>query len=286
MKKFIPFLCLFLSILINRVVAQGMQLAPDIDFAASLFAQEQYKAAAKEYLRVYYYDRTNSQLEASRKIAQCFDHLGDGSKALHYMTIYLRQRGLSPNVKLDGYYEKLQMQISYLPIKHAISEFYQMPYDLVTLDPDRYNYYGSNLFLIDGDISKAREHLSQLTYAEHIDQNKLEQLFKDFEKNKNKSHLAPRLMSAALPGLGQSVNGEYRDAANSFLLNGSLIALFIKVGRSLSYPDAFLSVGPWLGKYFLGGMGNASKASRKKQRKRKQKHLVLFNELLQNASVQ
>ena len=86
-----------------------------------------------------------------------------------------------------------------------------------------------------------------------------------------------------MPGLGQTVNGDAKDGLNSLLINGVLVVVFFNVQMNLTTLDATLSVLPWLGRYYVGGMGNAHTASKKKQATVKGELLTELNGLLQVA---
>ncbi|HZF99900.1 MAG TPA: hypothetical protein VEY71_02810, partial [Chitinophagales bacterium] len=76
-------------------------------------------------------------------------------------------------------------------------------------------------------------------------------------KNLDNASTKAMLMSMALPGLGQLYNQQYGDAINSFMLNAGLIAVAVHSAYVFGALDAVLMTGPWVARYYFGGVRNA-----------------------------
>ncbi len=82
-----------------------------------------------------------------------------------------------------------------------------------------------------------------------------------------------------MPGLGQFYNGDYKNAANSFILSGALITLLFAVAVNYTFVDAMASVIPYFQRYYFGGMAHAKKGAYEKRdynRKKTAKSVVYY----------
>lgn len=280
MKRYRASLCLFLCLIFSSAYPQSPGTVPiDIGYADKLYESANYKAALKEYLRVYYHDRDDKFFSVLEKISICCSEMGMQEKALKYINQYLRSRSLDPSAELESYYYKVRLLLDKDP-KLAIAELYQTRQKIIDTDPDRYYYYAAMSHYMDDNYEEAEKQVSLLSYSASLPRNEFIALSERMEKNRNKSHLAPRLMSTIVPGLGQAVNGEVQDGINSALINGSMIWVFVYVARNLSLADAIISVTPYLGRFFIGGMKNAMIASKAKQAREKKMFITEMSALL------
>lgn len=283
MKEYIIFL--FLSCLLSPSNLDSQTVSNvqgDIHFARSQYATANYKSALKEYLRVHYYDRSGQYERATREIAYCFQALGDKDNALKYLQKYLRISDLIAEEKAEGAYGKVELLLRDQPAL-ALVELFQFDNEVIILDADRYNYFVAIAQLLADNYVAGFQYLDKLSYTKLIPRESLVQLQQQLEKNHAKNHFAARLMSSLLPGLGQAVNGDAKDGLNSLLINGVLAVIFFNVQMNLTTVDAALSVLPWLGRYYVGGIGNAVTASKSKQVRVKSELLSELNGLLQAA---
>jgi len=279
MIKFISTLCLLFCIVPTSLQAQhtGSELA-DYNYALDLYADGSYTAATKELLRVYYYDREGVYTQLPLQISQSFDQMGDLKQALKYCSTYLRQNNLSPENEAEGEYHKLRLLIKNKEAQNALALLYQMDNALIALDKDKYNFYSAMTVLLTEDLEEAKTYISSLSYFPKINQSKLVSTYKELEKNFKKNHKVAQLLSALVPGLGQTVNGNAADGLNSFALNGSMVWLFFEVAKNLTYLDAAISVVPWFVRFYKGGIANAGQQSQIKQKADKE---ALLNKLIQ-----
>ncbi len=104
-------------------------------------------------------------------------------------------------------------------------------------------------------------------------------LFLKAQRNLEKSPLIPAVSSAILPGSGQLMKGYYRDAANSFLLNGVLATVTYFSFIRLDPLDAIITMFPFIHRYYLSNIFNARDLSISKQ---ESVRIELYNELLDN----
>ena len=117
--------------------------------------------------------------------------------------------------------------------------------------------------------------LKQLSYINEADFNQFDETEMALIKNEKKNPKRARTLSVILPGLGQAVNGQVKDGANSFLLIGGLTYFMLDLATVLSLPNSILSFGPWIFRYYVGGINNARKASELK--KHNTKNALILN---------
>jgi hypothetical protein len=82
-----------------------------------------------------------------------------------------------------------------------------------------------------------------------------------------------RVCSYLLPGTGQLLSGDYRNFVNSFLLVGGLAAAAIAQSIIASPLDALYVVGPWLFRYYSGGVTLAYSAAAQNREARQARSL-------------
>jgi len=95
MIRFSIALCLLLLTCPTNGISQTVE--PSIKLADFNYQLHNYKAALKEYLRVYYFDRENKYPELNLKIAHCFSQIMDSENAIKYYQYYLHFICLSRN---------------------------------------------------------------------------------------------------------------------------------------------------------------------------------------------
>ncbi len=284
MTNYINTLCLLLCILLSssgQVICQHHK--SDITYAHQLCDNGNTKAALKEYLKVYFYDRDNSNPQVVAHISDAFADLNELDNALRYNRIYLKQIANDKKAEANAKYKRIQLLLKAQKTKSALSQLYTMDNDIIVSDPDRYYYYLGTILLQDKKLEPSMTAFKQLTYYSTADTTALLSLLDNLKKNNNKNHKTARLLSTIVPGTGQAVNGEVQDGINSALINGSMIALFFYVKSNLTLIDAIVSVAPWFGRFYIGGMGNALEASKRKQLSKDKELRNEVNRLLRNA---
>ena len=278
---------LFLSLLLwtSTVDAQssGLALVPDVAYADYLYSTANYKSALKEYLRVYFHDHSDTLQRVKWHIADCFEKQGDQKNAIKYYNSFLRSGHSDTESLAEAAYAKLRL-LTRQNTKLAKAEALTFPQEYIDLDKDRYQFYAALVFFEDKDFDASEEHFDLLSYRSNLPSEEVEDIYAKAKKNVTRKHVVARFLSFFVPGLGQAVNGDWQDGANSALINSSLIALFFHVSSRLSLADALISVVPYLGRFYLGGARNAELASVKKQQKTHQQLKDKLVQLIQTHS--
>lgn len=257
MKRACIILMLILAISPKVLIAQSQNSF--IEYADFLFEKKKYKPALKEYLRAYYYDRNNEHTGLSLQIANCFSKNGDLKNSIIFYDQYLRLDQLKPIEKSIAHYAKIQEFLQSHLYAKAQFALYSIPDEIINLNQNKYAYYSGIIHALTNNISEAISSFEKLDYVNN--QNELVQILNDIERIHNKNHNTSRILSTVLPGLGQTVNGEFKDGLNSFIVTGGFLYLFFEVASQLSVVDSLVSVGPWFTRYFVGGLKNAKRAS-------------------------
>ncbi|MBK8701588.1 MAG: hypothetical protein IPN29_19375 [Saprospiraceae bacterium] len=268
----------FITVISLFLPGRAQDLTANYQLAEQLFFHKLYDNALKEYLRVYYRDSTNLYAGACKKIAQCFLLRGDEKNAIRYLDIYFFKLPYLHAERNEVRYQKQKIFLLEKNYNKALVEILQVNKKSEP-DLDRYFFMTGVNYLFADQYDKARSQFLKLRYAARIDTIQLNQSLKKLAKNQKKKPGLARWMSAVIPGSGQMVNGEIKDGLNSLGLFSAFAALYIDLIPDLGFGDATLTVGPWLIRYYLGGLGNAVRAAQNKKLNTKQK---LIGEMVRN----
>ncbi len=253
---------------LNFCLSGSKSIGQSIEFADQMYEKGSFRIALKEYLKIYYFDRNSELPYACMRAAKCFDLISDDENAIKYYKKLKRYPNVDPQKSLESQYEVVKIYLKNENFKLAQAEMYNWEQYEIEMDEDRYNFYMSMILLHQSEFDVAQEYISNLSYYHSLDTTLVQTIFDKMLMNSNKKHGGAKVLSAIIPGMGQVVNGEWKDGLNSAVLNGALIWVFVDVAMKLTTVDAFISVGPWLGRYYIGGLKNAEKASIGKQERR------------------
>lgn len=256
---------IYLILIFNLIAYIGdAQRAPE-SFADSLLANGLYDAALKEYLRCIYFHEELLDTQTYIKTAELFLKMNKPTKCLEYLDLhYFRYHHLS-NEKNRVIVRKTQVLMSLGDYFGALSQMIQYHPDSIT-DTDTQHFYLGILHLMTENYEQSQSELFKLSYLSIENRDLITSKIKKAIKiSQRKTHIAG-VESAIIPGLGQFLNGDKIDALKSFILIASLSILMADVSLTYSLSDALISVGPWLTRYYIGGITNAqNQALRKKQ---------------------
>ncbi|MFN3529606.1 MAG: hypothetical protein ACK417_06760 [Bacteroidia bacterium] len=169
------------------------------------------------------------------------------------------------SIKMEAALYKTRALIAEQQFALALSELLSLKHgDLNKQQEWSYHFYRALCHYQMGQFEDARNEWLFCT----TDSVALEQAFLPAKKFHRPNSTSAMLMSALLPGSGQLYAGEYREATNSFLINGFFIFYGIRVASRLSPLDALIGVAPWFQRYHAGGYNKAS--------------LLAYNKMLEN----
>jgi tetratricopeptide (TPR) repeat protein len=264
------------SAILICITAFSFQLASltaqtaEIQYADQLFLQQQTNAALKEYLRAYYLDQNNANPEVCGKIARCFLLNGDDENALKYLDLYFFKLPNNDVRRNEVRFEKQKIFLVREEYQRALVEVLQITKRLET-DLDRFYFMTAINYFFTDQYDKGKSYVDKLSYSAHIDSLAVAHILKDLEKNSKKNPNTARWMSAIVPGTGQMANGEIKDGLNSMALYVLFGLLYIDLIPDIGLADATLSVGPWITRYYLGGLSNAVRAAKNNKLNKRQR---------------
>lgn len=242
----------------------------EMQYADQLFLQQQTNAALKEYLRAYYLDQNNTNPKVCGKIARCFLLNGDDENALKYLDLYFFKLPNNDARRNEVRFEKQKIFLVREEYQRALVEVLQVTKRLET-DLDRFYFMAAINYFFTDQYDKGKSYVDKLSYSSHIDSLAVASILKDLEKNSKKNPNTARWMSAIVPGTGQMANGEIKDGLNSMALYVLFGLLYIDLIPDIGLADATLSVGPWITRYYLGGLSNAVRAAKNNKLNKRQR---------------
>lgn len=233
-------------------------------FADSLVKCGQQDFALKEYLRCIFYNKNDAGNDLYLKISSIFRAKDDYAKSIEYADYhYFRFSGNIPEQN-KAIIEKIKVYLKKNEPNEALISASQLK-AVTHEEKNTKRFYIGLSHLMRRDINLAKEHFSALTYLDSVNKSRMINLL-DMIKNKDiKNPNNSMIYSAIIPGLGQAINGNYSDGFKSLMLITGLGVIFIEISKSLSFGNAVISVTPWLIRYFVGGMINASNQAKIKK---------------------
>lgn len=252
-----------------QTVAQSQQMAD------KYFELGQYEQALKTYLRVLYFSDTNNW-EIYRKMARCSEFSGQPQKAYEYLNLaYFNAPGDSTKNELS--FEKVAVHLKYQEFSHAQKELLDMEPASGYFQQKQYFYFGIAYF---GNHEFEESHRNFAALFDSNDLHYLSQLEALFEENEKIERINPKtaqIMSLIIPGSGQIYAGDIKSGINSFLLNGTLMYLFMLTADYTTFLDASIIVYPWFFRYYIGGFKNAGTIA---ENKKAEKRSMVYQEII------
>jgi tetratricopeptide (TPR) repeat protein len=230
----------------------SQDLIQTLKIAESLFSNSSFENAIIYYERVVYFEEIKSP-DILTKLGDCYFYTEKYDKALN-----------SYNIAYN--LEKDTIKINDLLFKKASIFFLQGDYDIAYYE--MHNIYDINPYYVNkkkfynGFINIEREEyeIAKSNFITAIGSDtcliiKINNSFNHFFKqNKRLKTRKAKTLSYIMPGLGQLYIKDYKNAINSFVLNGSLLSLFIIVASKYSYINALFSAGVLFQRYYYGGI--------------------------------
>ncbi|MFZ1751280.1 MAG: hypothetical protein WAU01_13845 [Saprospiraceae bacterium] len=235
------------------------------DFADSLLLSGQDDFALKEYLRCYFFQKDKSDSDLCLKISLLYRNRLDFDKSLEYADYHYFRSGQNQIEQNRALIEKVKIYMLMADHGSALISA-SMIREWNSEEKDKKIFYMGCINIMRKDMSNGKNYLLAISYLSKTDKARLDSLLHiiDVYYKKNPDHAM--IYSAFLPGLGQAIHGDFKDGAKSFALVGGLGVVFIEIAKSLSFGNAVISVSPWIIRYFVGGMINASKQASRNYR--------------------
>lgn len=269
MKKWM--LCIFLSITLGGVYAQDSSSYPE--FARSLYEQGSYDEAIEHFRRLSYFEP--EEYTHYYYLGKSYAQLQEYDKGVNFYNRAI-SNCTDGSISADITFELAQLHMQFKAYDYAALTLWNLRENNLYVK-DRKLFYLGFIELLKNDYAEAEALFQKLSYIDSTDYEALASQLHVMEKKMKHPHpKRAKLLSALLPGLGQTYSGDVVGAANSFLLIGGLTTLFIYVQLQLSLVDAILSIYPWYQRYYIGGTDNAANAAIKRREEKRQEQTALF----------
>lgn len=233
--------------------------------ADSLSAQKNYQSAEILYERLLFFADSNYLSPVYENTALCKMALNKFDEAADLFKLS-SQFALSDS----AYFSALLKQTICLIMSEQFTESQKILDEIKMAEaPD---YYRKKAFFLAGvleanwlDFKKASiDFDSCKSVLNANDRFALNNLLKQNQKSTNIHVNAAAIYSAFVPGLGQSLNGDFKNGINSFVLNAGFIAAFIYTGNQYNYLSSFLFYSFFFPRYYIGGITASKSIAEKK----------------------
>jgi tetratricopeptide (TPR) repeat protein len=235
-----------------------------------------YPLAIEVFHRVLFFDDGRFASSSTYQLARAYRLQSEWSASARlYDQAYILS---NPDQKVTILFEKALVLAQMGLYQQAMLELYNLPDSLSASQKTKRDLYSGAVFYQMGDLTKARESWSAIIRENADAARQLEKLMDESARADRYNPQLAGIMSLIIPGSGQLYAGAGRDAINSFLLIGTLDYLFITLSVRYSLLDAYLTVFPWIQRYYHGGYKAAVRLTiEKKERIRQEKYQELLN---------
>ncbi len=256
------------------MVAKTQTVAQTQALADSLFVLGDYEQAVQFYQRVLFFSSDKGPVYL--RLADSYFQAKQYKAAyLYYALAYSVLVDSLQRLEID--FKKVLCNLKLGNYALGLQDILQLPDNLPKKQNYRRNFYLASLYFGQKKYSLAETFFLQ-SFPDSASQSKkrIKKLFRSKALN-NKRIKESYYLSLLVPGSGQIMAHEYGKAVNSFLLTGSLSLLTYYVAKIYSPADAFLSLFPWLYRYYLGGAFHAEKMNERQQAKQRN---AIYNQIL------
>jgi hypothetical protein len=101
----------------------------------------------------------------------------------------------------------------------------------------------------------------------------IDSVFRLAKKTHYYSPKKAKTLSAILPGLGHLYIKDYKNAANSFVLNTGLLSLSIYTTVNYGWFEGLVLILPWWQKYYVGGFERAAILAKKRNEQQRNRFM-------------
>lgn len=262
----------------NLCYTQTVQEA--LSFAQELYQKEKFDEAINTYHRIIYFANEKEGLTNSLKsgppgpdfktqaffyLADSYLHLRDYSNALVYFDSVKTITDIHDSINIEASFNMIACRIlqndhhyallTLLDVKDSLSQYFE----------NKKLFYLAVIHFKISEFGLSEHYFIKLVENRNsAKKDQIDQIFNEIDKiNRIKPRLA-KFLSRVLPGAGQIYYGDFKNGINSFVLNGSLIAVGVYFANVYSVLDAILFTGNWFLRYYKGGHIKAKKGAENK----------------------
>ncbi len=242
--------------------------------ADSLLIAGLYQQADALYDRIIFFADSTQQLQALEQGAVCKAALNKFGEAAQYYKL------ASKLVYTDSlYYHLLLQQALCLVIDEQFETAKKILTEILLFEPAE--YYKQKSFLLKGIIET--QQLNFLTANAYFDSSAhlvktndsilLNTLLNKHYKAVSFNPNAAAFYSAVIPGLGQSVNSDFKNGINSFAINAALITAFVYTGIQYNFISSFLFFSVYWPRFYISGITSSKDIANHKLKATQKKYL-------------
>jgi tetratricopeptide (TPR) repeat protein len=261
-------------LLIISLVVKGQTIEETFQFAHAELKKKNYSVAERSFERVIYFDDSRkytyeSYLGLGEALFEQKNYRGSAEayrKAADHAQSETSVWAIFLSAKANTFAGSYNVAISQLNSIQPASD---------TIERAKNFYLGISYFLWD-DLSASKEYFLNAARSQ-TDKEQISKVIEELIKSKRNPRVFA-LMSLIVPGSGQLINGDVKNAVNSILLTASLAGLFYFTATAYTILDAYITVFPWFQRYYLGGASKSYKSTVTRNKRIKDKaYLELLN---------
>ncbi len=252
------------------LTAGAQNVTQTVQIADRFMETGRFSSAAKYYQRAYFFADKKDIPLIRGKMADAFFMKHDFQRAAKYYDQAVKFE-TDDTLRSEWFLKKISAEIMQKKFNLALLETLNYRGKFTPRQEKNKNfllgtaYYGLEKF----DAAK-QKFLSALPENDSLHRAALNALFSPKNLNRPRPEIA-RWMSIFVPGLGQAYAGDWKNAANSFFLNGLLVWLMLRDMANVGFINAFVGVFPWLQRYYVGGYERAENIARQKRLEKRAK---------------
>jgi len=221
--------------------------------AESLYAEADYDQAILEANRAVFFN-DSIKMPVSLLLSNCYEKKEMYDEAIHYLTVAAEQE-FDDSLYKELVFRKINLYLRSKQPAYAFIELSRLKCENSVYFSTRQDLYYALAYFQISDFNNSKKYSEKLlTGYSGYDSCFLNNFFLKAIRNSERSTLIPALSSALIPGSGQLMNGNYRDAANSFALNAVLAAVTYFTFVRLKPLDAIITMFPFVHRYYLSNI--------------------------------
>ena len=267
----------FANIIFVQLGVYAQNTAETLQLVENSYNIGNYDNAIYYYQRILHFGSEIEKNESYIKIGDCYFETGEFDKSYSFYELAFNT-AKQDSAKTEIMFKKAMLRLNQGRYNLALVEL--IDYNSINNDSfvqKKEIYLGITYFLLN-NFELSENHIlnyAKITCPDRI--NDIKALFEENRKINTKLIKTTAVLSSIIPGLGQLYIGDYRNAANSAVLNFALLGTSIVVAYRYGIVNAIVSVLPWFYRYYAGGIKKAKQTAKLKIDYKRQ---IIFNKLL------
>jgi tetratricopeptide (TPR) repeat protein len=275
---------LWIITILNSIIATSgysQSVEQTLELGNHQYQNKHYQGAIENYQRVLFFDTAATLNYVHERLANCYFAEEVYEKALFEYNIAFNVEN-NDSIKNELIFKRVLIYVIQDRYTDAEYELLSLSDSLTEQFAQRKSFFLGLVSLACDSVITAKTHLYNAIQSEDsISRFRIDKAFSKYNPNRPNPTLA-QVMSVIIPGAGQFYIGDYKNAANSFILSGALATLFFSTAIKYTFMDAMVSVIPYFQRYYFGGITRAKNGAILKQQEKREKMIAqticIFNE--------